>query len=254
MNIQKMSCFVSILDDSELSSKISDCNCKVVLGSSTVYEGKVSDLKEAINEMDANILGMCIVEVMLSNGTSMVTTLAENENISKMREMLDGRDITKLPDDAKAFNKLMIMATMVPMIPGIVDEEAISGTMLGDLINRYGESFKKICAISQIDEKRQPKFCIDYMTEDGYYDKMLTDDWKKSLQEIGGAKLHYWAVSRMESSNFSELDSLVAWHADDKGTGYWKNVHDNSTNPNDRPKWATILKPNELKKLESLRK
>ena len=99
--------------------------------------------------------------------------------------------------------------------------------------------------ISNFINESQAKFCIEFFNK--MWDKKLVNDWKSAISEEPIKSATYWAVMSMSSNNFSEPDSLIAWHGKD---GYWANAYDNSKNPDKAEKWATIFKGRQLEKIE----
>ena len=80
-----------------------------------------------------------------------------------------------------------------------------------------------------------------------FWDRIFTDDWKNVVSKEPVSDAKYWDVSDMRYNNWSEPESLVAWHGEN---GYWANAYENSKNPDESPSWYHKFKGDELKKID----
>ena len=91
------------------------------------------------------------------------------------------------------------------------------------------------------------KYCINILTDGIGWDKLLSNDWKKTVSEPPVNKAKYWDVMDMSKNSFAEPDALVAWHGKD---GYWANAYEDSKDPENCPSWKTVYKGRDLEKIE----
>lgn len=94
---------------------------------------------------------------------------------------------------------------------------------------------------------RNFKYCINILTDRIGWDKLLSNDWKKTILEEPVTKAKYWDVMNMSKSSFAEPDALIAWHGKD---GYWANAYEDSKDPDNCPTWKTVYKGKDLEKIE----
>lgn len=98
--------------------------------------------------------------------------------------------------------------------------------------------------VNYINEQKN-KYIIKYITG-GSKGELFTNNYK--TEKIFN-DCDYCEVYDNNYSNFSELDSLVCFKGKNEN-GFWYSIMKNSENPSNAPKWATILKKNDLEKLK----
>ena len=79
------------------------------------------------------------------------------------------------------------------------------------------------------------------------YNTIFSNDWQKDVDR----SWDWYEVYDMSKSNFSEPDAVIAWHGEDCS---WAQIIKNSENPEEAPKWATILKSREIELLKKREK
>ncbi len=98
-----------------------------------------------------------------------------------------------------------------------------------------------------INESAQPKYCVNVYIQGVGNDRKLTNDWKSLVNSEWCKKAKYWEVLDMKSSNFADIEGLIAWHGEG---GYFANIYNASKNPDKAESWETVVKGKELEKLE----
>ena len=99
--------------------------------------------------------------------------------------------------------------------------------------------------ISNYISESKDRYVLIYV-KDGFKGMIHSDNYKN--EEIFNDS-DYCEVYDNTKANFSELDSLICF----KGkydNGFWYGIMKNSENPENAPKWATILKKNDLQRLK----
>ena len=79
------------------------------------------------------------------------------------------------------------------------------------------------------------------------YNTIFSNDWQNDVD----SSWDWYEVYDMSKSNFSEPDSVIAWHGEDSS---WAQIIKNSENPDEAPKWSTILKPRQIESLKKREK
>lgn len=97
--------------------------------------------------------------------------------------------------------------------------------------------------ISKINEGKQPRYIIRFYTKGVGNDIIYSDDWEHDVNREPITKAEYWEVDDNTKWNFSEPEACVAWHGENS---YWGTIVKNSEDPDNAPKWATILKGRDL--------
>lgn len=94
-----------------------------------------------------------------------------------------------------------------------------------------------------ISESKQPKYTISFYVKGIGNDFRFTDDWKSEVEKEPVSKAEWYVVSDNSKWNFSEPEACVAWHGENS---FWGTIVKHSEDPENAPKWATILKGGDL--------
>ena len=102
-----------------------------------------------------------------------------------------------------------------------------------------------------INEDKKPKYVISYYVEGVGNDFIFTNNWESETKQEPLSKAEWWVVSDNNKWNFSEPDACVAWHGE---KSFWGTIVKNSEDPENAPKYSTILKGRNLEKVKKCEK
>lgn len=102
-----------------------------------------------------------------------------------------------------------------------------------------------------ITEERQPRYVIRFYVKDRGNDMRYSNNWEADVKKEPISKAEYWEVNDNTKWNFSEPEACVAWHGKDS---FWGTIVHNSEDPENAPKWATILKGRDLERVKRCEK
>lgn len=102
-----------------------------------------------------------------------------------------------------------------------------------------------------ITEAKQPKYVIRFYVKDRGNDMRYSNNWEADVKQEPISKAEYWEVNDNTKWNFSEPEACVAWHGKDS---FWGTIVHNSEDPENAPKWATILKGRDLERVKRCEK
>lgn len=113
-----------------------------------------------------------------------------------------------------------------------------------------------VCKINDnINEGKNPRYCVNVIIPNFGHDRRMTDDWKSLVKSEWCKKAKYYEVMDMTKPNFTDLDALIEWHGEH---GYWANLYDNNKaykdDPENAPKWVNIISKKDLEELEKKKK
>jgi hypothetical protein len=103
----------------------------------------------------------------------------------------------------------------------------------------------------RINESKQPRYVIRFYVKGVGNDMRYSNNWQSDVDKEPISKAEYWEVNDNTKWNFSEPDACIAWHGKDS---YWGSIVQNSEDPENAPKWATILKGRDLEKIKQCEK
>ena len=78
-----------------------------------------------------------------------------------------------------------------------------------------------------------------------------SNNWEADVKQEPISKAEYWEVNDNTKWNFSEPEACVAWHGENS---FWGTIVKNSEDPENAPKWSTILKGHDLEKIKGCEK
>ena len=102
-----------------------------------------------------------------------------------------------------------------------------------------------------ITEERQPRYVIRFYVKDRGNDMRYSNNWEADVKKEPISDAEYWEVNDNTKWNFSEPEACVAWHGKDS---FWGTIVHNSEDPDNAPKWATILKGRALERVKRCEK
>lgn len=102
-----------------------------------------------------------------------------------------------------------------------------------------------------INEEKKPKYVISYYVKGVGNDFIFTDNWQDETEKEPLTKAEWWVVSDNSKWNFSEPDACIAWHGE---KSFWGTIVKNSEDPENAPKYSTILKGRNLEKVKRCEK
>ena len=105
--------------------------------------------------------------------------------------------------------------------------------------------------VSKINESKNPKYVIRFYIKGVGNDMRYSDNWQKDVSKEPISKAEYWEVYDNSKWNFSEPDACVAWHGENS---FWGTIVKNSEDPENAPKWATIIKGKNLESIKNKEK
>jgi len=106
--------------------------------------------------------------------------------------------------------------------------------------------------INKINEAKQPRYAIRFYVIGVGNEMIYTNNWEAEVKKEPISKAEYWEVNdNAKRNNFSEPEACVAWHGENS---YWGTIVRDSEDPENAPKWATILKGRDLEKIKRCEK
>lgn len=117
---------------------ISSTSCKLTNNGATIYEGILENFE--LPE-DVELENTIVCEFDIDNLPAMFL-LTENKNISKLKDLFEGRSFERIYNDAKLFNKTMTLANSLPLY-NITNESNTSEQNIRG-IRKFGTNFQKI--------------------------------------------------------------------------------------------------------------
>lgn len=118
------------LSNNELYNKLLEKNCKVLYNGRLLFEGKLKNFDNN-TKYDKSL----IVYEFDINDNVLLFTEEENNYI----DQLNINDIKELNEDAKKFNKFMLLANNLPLFNLEIIDESIKSK-----IRKYGTNYRKI--------------------------------------------------------------------------------------------------------------
>lgn len=103
----------------------------------------------------------------------------------------------------------------------------------------------------KITEAKQPRYVIRFYIKGVGNDMRYSNNWEADVKQEPISKAEYWEVNDNTKWNFSGPEACVAWHGKDS---YWGTIVRDSEDPDNAPKWATILKGRDLEKVKRCEK
>lgn len=117
---------------------ISSTSCKLINNGATIYEGILENFE--LPE-DIELENTIVCKFNIDNLPAMFL-LTENKNISKLKNLFEGRSFERIYNDAKLFNKAMTLANSLPLY-NITNESNTSEQNIRG-IRKFGTNFQKI--------------------------------------------------------------------------------------------------------------